>query len=582
VNSSTFAAEVRVDPEATLDLKGGTALVSATITNNGQLTLDGFHVLNNGTLLQPALLANNGTMTVLRSSAIDVPLATGLSSTIQVEGGLPAGSTVTSDLRIAQGFTNLGTIALVSADPAQRSASELDLTAGMLDNAPGAAIRLAAGGTRLINLGQGASIVNEGTFEVDAETTMNTALGAQAASFSNPGTLVLNRSTLILSPSVALANLQAGPLSGGTFDLEGTLAIAGTPIVTNAATILLHGPSTAITVNGLAGLASLAANAAGATLRLDGGAAVTTSGPVSNAGTIDLETGGTLRATGGYTQTAGLTTLQGGVLFVSPASPAPTSPASIAIAGGDLDDTGDLTAPLVVNDGRFRPGGPGSGGLLSVHGDHRQGSGGVLGVELGGPLAGHSYDQLAVDGTATLGGTLAVALLDGFVPSPGDSFAVVTYAAAAGSVGVVSGLDVGHGVALSTSSTPIAFLLTTRSASHVVDVTSRVCVARGDFVYSRTLREFIQAVTVTNTGAGAIGGPITLVLDGLTPGVTLVNASGTTSATSPAGLPYIDASLGTANALAPGQSTTITLILSDPGFVQIAYSTRVLAGVGPR
>ena len=53
---------------------------------------------------------------------------------------------------------------------------------------------------------------------------------------------------------------------------------------------------------------------------------------------------------------------------------------------------------------------------------------GVLEIELGGDTAG-SYDQInhtLGDAQATLGGTLDVALIDGFAPALGDTFDIIT------------------------------------------------------------------------------------------------------------------------------------------------------------
>ncbi len=46
----------------------------------------------------------------------------------------------------------------------------------------------------------------------------------------------------------------------------------------------------------------------------------------------------------------------------------------------------------------------------------------MLTVELGGIIPGQQYDKLDISGTATLGGTLNVRLVSGFVPIAGQSF----------------------------------------------------------------------------------------------------------------------------------------------------------------
>jgi hypothetical protein len=48
------------------------------------------------------------------------------------------------------------------------------------------------------------------------------------------------------------------------------------------------------------------------------------------------------------------------------------------------------------------------------------------------------YDQLAVQGTATLGGTLEVSLLSGFVPAVGNSFVVLTCTTCTGTFAAVT------------------------------------------------------------------------------------------------------------------------------------------------
>jgi hypothetical protein len=73
-----------------------------------------------------------------------------------------------------------------------------------------------------------------------------------------------------------------------------------------------------------------------------------------------------------------------------------------------------------------------------VTGDFTQTAAGVLYVQIGGLNAGVDYDQLAVAGRATLDGTLAVALVNGFVPSPGNTFTVMTFGSSAGTFALVT------------------------------------------------------------------------------------------------------------------------------------------------
>ncbi len=58
--------------------------------------------------------------------------------------------------------------------------------------------------------------------------------------------------------------------------------------------------------------------------------------------------------------------------------------------------------------------------------------GGVLEIELGGPLPGTQHDQIIVQNAATLGGTLAVRVLPGFSPQSGETFDILTASSIAG------------------------------------------------------------------------------------------------------------------------------------------------------
>jgi T5SS/PEP-CTERM-associated repeat protein len=73
----------------------------------------------------------------------------------------------------------------------------------------------------------------------------------------------------------------------------------------------------------------------------------------------------------------------------------------------------------VTNSGVVAPGT--SVGTLNIHGTYSQL--GDLQIELASPT---SFDTLAIDGAATLDGTLEASLLDGFVPILGDAFDVLT------------------------------------------------------------------------------------------------------------------------------------------------------------
>ena len=91
-------------------------------------------------------------------------------------------------------------------------------------------------------------------------------------------------------------------------------------------------------------------------------------------------------------------------------------------AMGQLDGDGAIEA-LVTNDGIVRPGYP--TGTLTMNGSFANGPTGNLHIELAGSDPG-GFDAIAVQGPVSLGGTLNVSLIDGFVPIAGDTFTIIT------------------------------------------------------------------------------------------------------------------------------------------------------------
>src|SRR5207248_1925602 len=69
-----------------------------------------------------------------------------------------------------------------------------------------------------------------------------------------------------------------------------------------------------------------------------------------------------------------------------------------------------------------------SPGIINVFGNYVQTAGGVLKLELAGRNATSptQFDQLRVTGTATLAGSVQATILNGFTPTPGDEFKVLT------------------------------------------------------------------------------------------------------------------------------------------------------------
>jgi hypothetical protein len=100
-------------------------------------------------------------------------------------------------------------------------------------------------------------------------------------------------------------------------------------------------------------------------------------------------------------------------------------------------------------------------------------------------------------------------------------------------------------------------------------------VRRSGYRRSRSTGNYLQQLTLANTGTAPIHGPLALVVDNLSANATVVNASGQTTCAAPVGSPYVLVTLS-GNTLKPGQSATLTLELANPTNQAINYTTRVL------
>ncbi len=94
------------------------------------------------------------------------------------------------------------------------------------------------------------------------------------------------------------------------------------------------------------------------------------------------------------------------------------------LSGDGTVDLGDIGA-FVNMLGGASPGE--SPGLLTIDGGLAMSNTAVLNIEIGGTTVGTEYDRLVVTGHAGLDGTLSVVLTNGFAPSGGETFDVLTY-----------------------------------------------------------------------------------------------------------------------------------------------------------
>jgi predicted extracellular nuclease len=107
-------------------------------------------------------------------------------------------------------------------------------------------------------------------------------------------------------------------------------------------------------------------------------------------------------------------------------------------------------------------------------------------------------------------------------------------------------------------------------AATFADVTASAKIAKSGFTLNRITSKSTGTVTITNTSAATLNGPLHLVLEGLTAGVTLDGKTGDQN-----GAPYLTLPAGS---LAPGASVTVTTVFSNPAKAGFGYTAKLFSG----
>jgi hypothetical protein len=119
-----------------------------------------------------------------------------------------------------------------------------------------------------------------------------------------------------------------------------------------------------------------------------------------------------------------------------------------------------------------------------------------------------------------------------------------------------------------------------------LDVSGQVGVSRSGLVYDRSTKLFNGSLTITNDSPASISGSIGILLQGLTGGASLANATVTvgsvpyalTVSTDSAGDPYVTIPETVLAALAPKQSLAISLQFKDPTLALIGFKPQIFSG----
>ena len=131
----------------------------------------------------------------------------------------------------------------------------------------------------------------------------------------------------------------------------------------------------------------------------------------SNAATVSF-----ILDTGAYTGRSGTA---GGDVYWDNAAFGPTALNFAKVTAANINNNGMITV--------------GAGDSVKTSGAFSQTATGVLDVQLGAPPASGDFGSVSVGTTANLGGKLQADLVNGYAPTIGDGFNVITYTAATGS-----------------------------------------------------------------------------------------------------------------------------------------------------
>ena len=278
-------------------------------------------------------------------------------------------------------------------------------------------------------------LTNDGLFQVEAGGELNTH------SIDNKGVLAvdqgrvqtdsqINAGTLTLSGASAQYRAEDVVTNNGSFDVSAG-ASASIDTLDNHAVIKVDGAQ-------LSG--QNFNNELDGELLLSNGASVSF-GDVITASRFGISIDGVDASvqTVKFQQLSGTTLINGGTLGASDTF-------GVQFAGGELLGHGNIDGKLVLSaSGVLTPGDTNDATQRFAISDGLALLGGLFAVDLGGTSV-TDYDLLDVQGAASLGGTLQVSLLSGYVPTLGDAFDIILADSITGAFGNILLPTLGDGL----------------------------------------------------------------------------------------------------------------------------------------
>lgn len=250
-----------------------------------------------------------------------------------------------------------------------------------------------------------------------------------AGAFALTGGTALSGVTTLTSTTIS----QTGPASVANFTNGGSFTVgAGRTLAWNGGTNTSSGR---IFVNGTANVSEFVS---------DGQVNIPTGGVLNNSGSPLVLGGGSRTLIGSAAAPGGVMNLDAqtlelnGALLVNNGTVSGTTNVNF---GSVVKGAGAFGVVNVNQGGVYAPGNsPGVSNATAVEFENTSTSfgGPMFEIELAGLAPGTGYDQLHVAGQLSLGGTLAVSLIDGFTPVVGNSFDILDWGSVSGTFSSIS------------------------------------------------------------------------------------------------------------------------------------------------
>jgi uncharacterized repeat protein (TIGR03803 family) len=289
----SFTSTVDTGFTSAIGVLGIDSTWGGTITVNSPLTVLGDFALASGSFDGSGAVTVGSSFSVSQWPGGQIDLGS---------GGFTTYGTLTADttggnlvLSGAGTLTNNGTI-----DEAGTNSLVLENSA-TLSNAAGATFDLTDNGS--ISQSGGGTFTNAGTLEKTGGTGTSTIA---TTTLDNTGTVAVSRGTLEIS--AAVSQVSGSTLTAGIWTVGGTATVHSKLDITSAVSFTTLGSGAQVMLNGpnttFSNLKALRTINKGASFSLLGGQSFTTTGALTNKGSLILSPGSILTVSGSFTQTA--------------------------------------------------------------------------------------------------------------------------------------------------------------------------------------------------------------------------------------------------------------------------------------